>query len=89
MRVLLAAVALAMFTTLGHGQSAEPVAPSAAAAEASVHAYGDHDKTCRAWTDQCRSCARGQGDQVICSNIGIACQPAEITCTERQPEPAK
>ena len=59
------------------------------AAEASIHAYGDRDKTCLAWTDKCRSCARAADDAVNCSNIGIACQPAEITCTSRPPEPAK
>jgi hypothetical protein len=59
------------------------------AAEASIHAYGDRDKTCLAWTDKCRSCARGDADAVNCSNIGIACQPAEITCTSRPPEKAK
>ena len=58
------------------------------AAEASIHAYGDRDKTCQAWTDKCRSCERGDGDAIHCSNIGIACQPAEITCSRRS-EPAK
>ncbi|HEX4556124.1 MAG TPA: hypothetical protein VH249_19180 [Xanthobacteraceae bacterium] len=64
-------------------------APSPEAAEASIHAYGDRDKTCLAWTDKCRSCARGDADAINCSNIGIACQPAEITCTSRPPEKAK
>src|SRR4051812_47133335 len=64
-------------------------APAADAAEASVHAYGDRDKTCLAWTDKCRSCARGDAAAITCSNIGIACQPAEITCTSRPPEKAK
>jgi hypothetical protein len=64
-------------------------APTPEAAEASIHAYGDRDKTCLAWTDKCRSCARGDADAVTCSNIGIACQPAEITCTSRPPEKAK
>jgi hypothetical protein len=73
-------------------QSTEPApAPAPApqsAAEASIHGYGDRDKTCLAWTDRCRSCARA-ADAINCSNIGIACQPAEITCTSRPPEPAK
>src|SRR5437762_2142607 len=65
-------------------------APSSeSAAEASIHAYGDRDKACLAWTDKCRNCARADNDAVNCSNIGIACQPAEITCTSRPPEPAK
>jgi hypothetical protein len=79
-------------------QSSDPVpaptqapAPSPApeSSEASIHAYGDRDKTCLAWTDKCRSCARADADAISCSNIGIACQPAEITCTSRPPEPAK
>jgi hypothetical protein len=73
-------------------QTAEPPPPApsqSATSEASIHAYGDRDKTCLAWTDTCRTCERGEGDKVTCSNIGIACQPAEITCSSRQAEPAK
>jgi hypothetical protein len=40
------------------------------------------------WTDACRHCERGENDAILCSNIGIACQPAAITCTRRS-EPAK
>ena len=74
-------------------QTAEPAAPPQApapapAAEPSIHGYGDRDKTCLAWTDACSSCERGDGDAVHCSNIGIACQPAAITCSRRS-EPAK
>ena len=67
----------------------EPAPVPQSAAEASIHGYGDRDKTCLAWTDKCRSCARAADDAINCSNIGIACQPAEITCTSRPPEPAK
>ena len=76
-------------------QSSEPPptpAPAPApesSSDASIHAYGDRDKTCLAWTDKCRSCARADADAINCSNIGIACQPAEITCTSRPAEPAK
>jgi hypothetical protein len=79
------ALVLATATTAARAQT--PPAPSAA--DASIHAYGDQDKTCTAWTDQCRSCTRGTNDEVSCSNIGIACQPAAIVCTARQPAPAK
>ncbi len=54
----------------------------------SIQSYGDRNKSCLAWTDACRTCQRGSGDEVHCSNIGIACQPAEITCT-RNDERAK
>lgn len=82
-------VALWLSIAAGLAQTSEPPpAPQAPAAEPSIHGYGDRDKTCMAWTDTCRSCERGDGDTVHCSNIGIACQPAEITCSRRS-EPAK
>jgi hypothetical protein len=37
-------------------------------------------KTCFAWTDGCVNCTRVKGDQIECSNIGIACQPGRIRC---------
>jgi hypothetical protein len=71
-------------------QSTEPApAPQAPTSDASIHGYGDRDKTCVAWTDTCRTCERGDGDAITCSNIGIACQPAAITCSSRKAEPAK
>ena len=45
-----------------------------------VHNYGDIDKACLRWTDTCRVCDRIGG----CGNIGIACQPGHVRCTERQ-----
>ena len=45
----------------------------------SVQSYGEHEKLCLAWTDGCVIC-----NPSGCSNIGIACQPKEITCTDRQ-----
>jgi hypothetical protein len=63
-------------------------APSAASEEASIHAYGDSDKTCQEWTDGCRTCSRPESGELFCSNMPIACQPAAITCARRT-EPAK
>jgi hypothetical protein len=63
-------------------------APAAAAEEASIHAYGDSDKTCQEWTDSCRTCSRAENGALVCSNLPIACQPAAITCSRRA-EPAK
>ena len=84
------AVVLALSVAADHAQTPEPAPPPASAeSEASIHAYGDRDKTCLAWTDTCRSCARGENDAIVCSNIGIACQPAVIACTSRRSEPAK
>ena len=91
MRSLPAILALIVLGASGahvRAQSSPPT-PAPPAAEAAIHGYGDRDKTCLAWTDQCRSCTRAEGDEVHCSNIGIACQPAEIACTARKPEPAK
>jgi hypothetical protein len=35
--------------------------------------------------DKCRTCNRGISADIVCSNIGIACQPAEeVECLERQ-----
>jgi hypothetical protein len=83
------ALVLSLSVAADRAQTPDRVPPPAAASEASIHGYGDHDKTCVAWTDTCRSCARGENDAVVCSNIGIACQPAEIACTSRRSEPAK
>jgi len=86
----LVTIVVALWLSIATGEAQTPApAPPSPAAESSIHAYGDRDKTCIAWTDTCRTCTRGDGDTVHCSNIGIACQPAEITCTTRQPAPAK
>jgi hypothetical protein len=88
MRISVAVFALVFALAAVRAQTPSAPAPSSpSAAEASIHGYGDHDKTCLAWTDQCRSCTRGAKDEVICSNIGIACQPTAIACTQRRPEP--
>ena len=48
------------------------------------------DQTCLAWSDGCRTCRYDTKLLVgICSNVGIACQPREVTCTERQPDAEK
>ena len=53
--------------------------------ERHVSNYGDHDATCIRWTDKCRTCNRNISADIVCSNIGIACQPAEeVECLERQ-----
>jgi hypothetical protein len=81
------AVALSLSVAADHAQTPDPAPPLPS--EASIHGYGDRDKSCLAWTDTCRSCERGADDAISCSNIGIACQPAEITCTSRRSAPAK
>ena len=62
----------------------EPKSPVSNESERHIFNYGDHDRTCVRWTDKCRTCNRGSAD-IVCSNIGIACQPAEkVECLEWQ-----
>jgi hypothetical protein len=47
--------------------------------------YAEQPK-CRAWTDECVNCSRGEnGGAPMCSNIGTACQPKAIRCVEAEP----
>ena len=62
-------------------------APDPRAEEASLHGYGDGDKTCQEWTDSCRTCQRLDKTEPVCSNIGVACQPKAITCVKRVEPP--
>jgi hypothetical protein len=57
-----------------------------AADDASIHGFGDTDKTCLEWTDSCRTCLR-VANAAMCPNIGIACQPKPITCVRREEPP--
>ena len=86
---IIIAVALSLSVAADRAQTPDPAPAPPAPSEASIHSYGDRDKTCTAWTDKCRTCDRADDDTVHCSNIGIACQPAEITCTARRSDPAK
>jgi hypothetical protein len=43
--------------------------------DAHVSNYGCLNPSCQRWSDGCRVCTR-EG----CSNIGTACQPAEVKC---------
>jgi hypothetical protein len=61
--------------------------PIPSAEDISIQAYGDKNKTCREWTDGCRTCQRSDASVPTCSNIGIACQPKAITCTRRAEPP--
>ena len=42
-----------------------------------IQRYGERDKLCSVWTDGCVTCTREAR-----SNIGIACQPNKISCTQ-------
>jgi hypothetical protein len=62
--------------------SAADLLQSLPASNMPIQRYGEHDNLCLAWSDGCVTCNR-EG----CSNIGIACQPKKITCTQRQKVP--
>ena len=80
--------AASMACALAAAQSpSEP--PNAPPSEVSVNSYGNQDKLCLAWNDGCVTCRRDAATGAACSNIGIACQPKEIACTQRQAEPGK
>ena len=83
MRALAAAVVCAALLTSAWAQ--EPTKD--AAEEASIHRYGDTDKSCQEWTDSCRTCSRQTNGDPVCSNIGPACQPVAITCARRTEAP--
>jgi hypothetical protein len=76
--LLLSMIALAQPTT------EEPKPPVSNESERHVSNYGDQDSTCIRWTDKCRTCNRGINADIVCSNIGIACQPTEVECLERR-----
>jgi len=55
-----------------------------------TQSYGERNKDCLEWTDTCVNCVRSQqGENFSCSNIGIACQPKEVTCVRRADDKAK
>src|SRR4051794_2416234 len=58
---------------------------TSAQTEKHLYNYGSVDRTCIRWSDQCRTCGRTQSEpELVCSNIGIACQPTELECLERE-----
>jgi hypothetical protein len=63
----------------------EPMLPLPRELSPSIQAFGDIDKTCFEWTDQCRTCRRADNDAVTCPNIGMACTPQPIVCLSRSP----
>jgi hypothetical protein len=79
-------LACAFLPDLGSGirtGSAADLPQSSPASMMPIQRYGEQDKLCLVWSDGCVNCSREGG----CSNIGIACQPKEITCVQRQKAP--
>jgi hypothetical protein len=93
MRIVAAFILAVLLGTPGVAQDAPAVPatpePPAGGEPPTIHRYGDVDNTCQRWTDGCRTCSRGEAAAPLCSNIGIACQPAAITCTARIETPPK
>jgi hypothetical protein len=88
MKRVITAIALAAVLLVGASAQQQPKPADVTTEDASVHGFGDKDKTCQEWTDGCVTCQRdGTGDPV-CPNIGPACQPKAIICVRRT-EPAK
>ena len=81
---LLEVVLLLSMTASAQRTPEEPKSPVSNESERHVSNYGDQDSTCIRWTDKCRTCNRSISADIVCSNIGIACQPAEVECLERQ-----
>jgi len=83
-KLLLMACALLLVLVIDTltGSAADIPLPSPAL-KMPIQRYGQHDKLCLVWSDGCVNCSREGG----CSNIGIACQPKEITCMQRQKAP--
>jgi hypothetical protein len=80
--LVVAALVLAA-VTLGRDTPVRLAEGLPASEEASIHGYGDTDKACIEWTDGCRTCRRPETGEPFCSNVGIACQPQGVTCTQR------
>ena len=86
--VMALALALAFGGASAQAPGTQPVPDAASpASKASLHAYGDSDKTCQEWTDGCRTCGRADAGALNCSNIGIACLPKAIMCARRADPP--
>ena len=74
---------------MARGAALAELTPGRAAADW-MQSYGERNKECLEWTDTCVNCVRAQsGDNFNCSNIGIACQPKEVTCVRRAEEKVK
>jgi hypothetical protein len=86
---MLAVAGLAGATASGQQATEPATSPASSQSEKHLHNYGDFDKSCTRWTDRCRSCNRAIGGESHCSNIGIACTPAEVECVEREKDAEK
>jgi len=87
----MARVVAALLLTAAAAAAQEPVpspntAPPAPPSSLHVENYGTFHAACLRWSDGCRTCSRGSSEEPVCSNIGIACQPAEVKCIAQRDE---
>ena len=94
MRVHMTIVSVMAMLSLGIASTGAADAPASTPAEAPAAtpvgtpegSLAGADAACLEWTDGCRVCARSDGKKetrFACSNISIACQPAQGRCTKR------
>lgn len=75
----LAPPAILLVTTAKVPQASDQTKAPGQQIQMHVYNYSKFDRTCLHWTDRCRICTRAG-----CSNIGIACQPAEVKCLQHE-----
>jgi hypothetical protein len=75
----LAPPAILLVTTAKVPQASDQTKAPGQQIQMHVYNYSKFDRTCLRWTDRCRICTRAG-----CSNIGIACQPAEVKCLQHE-----
>jgi hypothetical protein len=75
----LAPPAILLVTTATVPQASDQTKAPGEQIQMHVHNYNKFDRTCLRWTDRCRICTRAG-----CSNIGIACEPAEVKCLQHE-----
>ena len=82
--------AAAQVSTQSDPAQSPPPALTAPDQEPSIYNYGTVDRSCLNWSDGCRICSYDQASSsAVCSNVGIACQPRELTCMTRRPDAGK
>ena len=92
--ITMLALAVTLAASQAHANDLLPLPPdqptqtqSTGPKETSVHNWLPQ---CLRWTDGCVSCMRSDiKDKPACSNIGPACQPAELRCIQSEPAPGK
>lgn len=77
---MLGALLLASTLAGAQGPSPQPAASPQGVSE-TIWQFGEREKFCFEWTDDCRVCRRIEARRIACSNVGIACVPKPPRCT--------